>query len=92
MESLVSYLRFLLTVFKHGSLLLIYQIFSVEEDADNDQKDEKSEANKRRESFAMRGKSNCNIESINDENVNGSLRKESLDEKVGRVPSMGSQR
>jgi len=71
---------------------ILETVYSVEEDADNDQKDEKSEANKRRESFAMRGKSNCNIESINDENVNGSLQKESLEDKVGRVPSMGSQR
>lgn len=38
-------------------------VYSVEEDADNDQEN-KTEANKKRESFATRGKSNCNVESV----------------------------
>lgn len=71
---------------------ILETVYSVEEDGDNDQKDEKSDANKRRESFAMRGKSNCNIGS-NEECMNGSsTRKESLEEKICRVPSLGSRR
>lgn len=50
----------------------------MEEDADNDnQKDEKSDLSKRRESFAMRGKSNCNVDS-HEESTN--LKKKSCDE------------
>ncbi|XP_057656650.1 uncharacterized protein LOC130894090 [Diorhabda carinulata] len=41
---------------------ILETVYSVEEDADNDQEN-KLDANKRRESFANRGKSNCNIES-----------------------------
>ncbi|XP_076252287.1 uncharacterized protein LOC143191262 isoform X2 [Rhynchophorus ferrugineus] len=71
---------------------ILETVYSVEEDADNDnQKEEKSEANKRRESFAMRGKSNCNIGS-NEEHLGDPIRKESLEEKVYRVPSLGSHR
>ncbi|XP_060523548.1 uncharacterized protein LOC132700334 isoform X2 [Cylas formicarius] len=46
---------------------ILETVYSVEEDADDNQ-NEKTEANKRRESFATRGKSNCNIDS-GDENV-----------------------
>lgn len=50
----------------------------MEEDADNDnQKDEKSDLSKRRESFAMRGKSNCNVDS-HEESTN--LKKKSCDD------------
>lgn len=71
---------------------ILETVYSVEEDGDNDNlKEEKTEANKRRESFAMRGKSNCNIGS-NDEHLNDSIRKESLEEKACRVPSLGSHR
>lgn len=41
---------------------ILETVYSVEEDADNDQEN-KSEANKKRETFATRGKSNCNVES-----------------------------
>lgn len=41
---------------------ILETVYSVEEDADNDLEN-KIDANKKRESFATRGKSNCNVES-----------------------------
>ncbi|XP_028149739.1 uncharacterized protein LOC114343127 [Diabrotica virgifera virgifera] len=67
-------------------------VYSVEEDADNDQEN-KSDAIKRRESFASRGKSNCNTESqvIRDrsleENVIVNIKSNSLDETMSDNPS-----
>ncbi|KAJ8972270.1 hypothetical protein NQ317_018297, partial [Molorchus minor] len=62
---------------------ILETVYSVEEDADNDQEN-KSEANKKRETFATKGKSNCNIEAPD---VTLS-REKSLEEKVcGVVPS-----
>ncbi|KAL1491593.1 hypothetical protein ABEB36_012167 [Hypothenemus hampei] len=62
---------------------ILETVYSVEEDADNDnQKDEKSDLSKRRESFAMRGKSNCNVDS-HEETINGNLtKKKSCDDKL----------
>ncbi|XP_066156322.1 uncharacterized protein [Euwallacea fornicatus] len=54
---------------------ILETVYSVEEDADNEnQKEEKSDLSKRRESFAMRGKSNCNVDS------NEEGRKKSIEE------------
>ncbi|XP_074025608.1 uncharacterized protein isoform X2 [Leptinotarsa decemlineata] len=58
---------------------ILETVYSVEEDADNDI-DSKTEANRKRESFANRGKSNCNVES-------GSIREKSLEEKIAELPS-----
>ncbi|KAJ8949560.1 hypothetical protein NQ318_016191 [Aromia moschata] len=61
---------------------ILETVYSVEEDADNDQ-ESKSEANKKRETFATRGKSNCNIEAP-DEALS---REKSLEEKICGVPN-----
>lgn len=46
---------------------ILETVYSVEEDADNDEN--KSEANKKRENFANRGKSNCNVESSKEKSL-----------------------
>ncbi|VEN35082.1 unnamed protein product [Callosobruchus maculatus] len=53
---------------------ILETVYSVEEDADNDQDGGKSDANKKRETFATRGKSNCNVDSQ-------SFKEKSVDEK-----------
>ncbi|CAH1974979.1 unnamed protein product, partial [Acanthoscelides obtectus] len=53
---------------------ILETVYSVEEDADQDQ-DGKSDANKKRETFATRGKSNCNVDSQ-------SLKEKSVEEKT----------
>ncbi|XP_050308779.1 uncharacterized protein LOC126745107 isoform X2 [Anthonomus grandis grandis] len=53
---------------------ILETVYSVEEDGDNDQKDEKTDVRQRRESFAMRGKSNCNVDS-HEETANDARKK-----------------
>ncbi|ENN72138.1 uncharacterized protein LOC109543421 isoform X1 [Dendroctonus ponderosae] len=61
---------------------ILETVYSVEEDADNDnQKEEMSDLSKRRESFAMRGKSNCNVESHEDKEGGHLVRKKSAEDK-----------
>ncbi|CAH1176224.1 unnamed protein product [Phaedon cochleariae] len=58
---------------------ILETVYSVEEDADNDQ-ESKNDANRKRETFATRGKSHCNVESL-------SVRDKSLEEKITECPS-----
>lgn len=60
---------------------ILETVYSVEEDADNDNNtsmDQKSEANKKRDAFASRGKSACNIE-VSIESIQ---KEKSLEEKI----------
>uniref|UniRef100_V5I9W3 Uncharacterized protein n=2 Tax=Anoplophora glabripennis TaxID=217634 RepID=V5I9W3_ANOGL len=79
-------LKYTLTRRNNGFLRrpeILETVYSVEEDADNDQEN-KSEANKKRENFATRGKSNCNIEASDESLI---VREKSLEEKICGVPS-----
>jgi hypothetical protein len=71
---------------------ILETVYSVEEDGDNDGQtsDNKSEANKRRDAFALRGKASCNIVEAAEETSGQKDR--SLEEKVCEVPSWPYER
>ncbi|RZC34439.1 hypothetical protein BDFB_007986, partial [Asbolus verrucosus] len=67
---------------------ILETVYSVEEDGDNDSNqsnDNKSEANKRRDAFASRGKASYNIIEQSEESI--SQKDRSLEEKICKVPS-----
>lgn len=60
---------------------ILETVYSVEEDVDNDTDERKSEAYKKRENFATKGKASCNV--IESEDISTNQQKDrSLDEKI----------